>query len=503
MAVRYFYVATLAFTFGILVNSLELTPLYICMLLLGAVFIYGWVWHRLFVNVVWGALLIAGIFVSLGFVRMEYAWSKVGTSPLAQLVGDKVVLEGVVVREPERRERTLVLYVKTDTDVVAVFADRYETIQYGDSVKISGTLKKPKSFVTDLGRTFYYPGYLLARGVEYTISFPRIEYINSGQGNTLIGILLKIKAKFVQALGGSLPEPAHGLGVGLLLGVKSGLGSELEEAFRATGIIHIVVLSGYNILLVVTFVSFLLTCIVPPRTRLVCGLIVIICFALMVGLSATVVRACIMAAICLVAQTFGRVYEVLRGLLCAGMIMLIINPFLLVFDVGFQLSFLATLGLVLGTPLATPFLSNVRLPRSFKELAVATVVTQIAVLPVLLYQIGEFSIVSVLVNILVLPMVPVAMLLTFITGFIAILSPLLATILVYPTYLALQYIVMVAQFFASLPWAVLYIPAFSWWVVPISYSVMAYCLYVLLRQAESLEEISLEGWEIVEDVQKQ
>jgi competence protein ComEC len=252
----------------------------------------------------------------------------------------------------------------------------------------------------------------------------------------------------------------------LLLGVKTGLGEEYEAAFRETGIIHIVVLSGYNIALVIAFVLYALAFCMPLRGRLVCGLIAIVCFALLVGLSATVVRASIMAALLLCAQLIGRTYDVVRALLLAGVLMLVHNPFLLVYDVGFQLSFMATLGLIVLAPWIEERLARVPTIFNVREYVTATIAAQVFVTPLLLYHIGQFSVVALLVNVLVLPMVPVAMLLTFCTGMIGFVSTSLAEIVAYPTYLTLSYIIYIADWFASVPFASFIVPTFSfWWVV--------------------------------------
>ena len=190
----------------------------------------------------------------------------------------------------------------------------------------------------------------------------------------------------------SLPEPEVSLGAGLLLGVKQALGTDLEADFRTAGIIHIVVLSGYNLMLVGIFISFLLSFFLSQRPRLICSMVAIVIFAILVGLSATVVRATIMALLMLFAGTSGKRYLVLRALMFAGLVMLLINPLLLVHDVGFQLSFMATLGLIVIAPLLQDKLASLPWQRVIKEYLLPTLATQIMVLPILLYQIGQFSV---------------------------------------------------------------------------------------------------------------
>lgn len=408
---------------------------------------------------------------------MEIANWSFGNSLLEEKVGSKINVTGIVETVPDVRESVTYLEIKTEEDKILVSVDKYAPVTYGDKVSVTGKLTKPESFETDLGRTFDYPGYLKAKGIEYRISFASVSVLEQDKGNPIIATLLRFKLAFMKRVEVAILEPAAGLGEGLLLGVKQALGEELEAAFRKTGIIHIVVLSGYNIMLVVLFVMYILGHFLARKPRVVVGIIAIVAFALLVGLSATVVRASIMAVLLLVVQATGRKYLALRGLMVAGTIMIINNPFLLVYDVGFQLSFLATLGLILISPHFEVLLDKVPNFIGVRSFLVATISTQLAVLPLLLYQIGEFSVVSIIVNVLVLPMVPVAMLLTFITGLVAFVSPSIATVFSYPAYLSLTYISEVAWWFAKLPFAAYTIPLFSFYLVPVSYVVIGLILW--------------------------
>jgi len=417
-----------------------------------------------------------------GLVRVEVADWSFADSTLQSAVGTEVDLIGTIVRDPEVRERTQHLYVQIDEvdEIILVYTDRHGSYAYGDHVTVSGEVRAPTAFATEFGRTFDYPGYLRARGVQYVMSFATITVTDSGGGNPVISRLLGVKHAFMRQLERVMPEPQVGLGEGLLLGVKQALGDELERIFRQTGIIHIVVLSGYNIALVVIFVRYLLSFLFPYRLQLVVGVLAIVAFALMVGLSATVVRASLMASFILFAKFIGRTYAVIRGLFVAGVIMLLVNPYLLVYDVGFQLSFVATLGLILLAPQLERWFLWVPTIAGIREVLLATLSTQLFVLPILLYQIGEFSVVSVLVNVLVLPMVPVAMLLTLATGLMGALSVTAALALTYPTSWSLSYIIEVARWFAALPFAAYIVPAFSfWWVIGL-YVALGYGLWRLM-----------------------
>lgn len=433
--------------------------------------------------------------LSLGIIRTEIFEDQYGSSSLATMIGDETMLSGVVIREPDERERSTHLYVESGKDTLLVTVDRHTDIQYGDEVLVSGEIEKPSTFETELGRTFNYIGYLLARDVEYLIRYPTITVLREDSGNLIIADLLRYKEKLLLGIGSVIREPEAGLAAGLLLGVKQALGDSLETAFRQSGIIHIVVLSGYNVMLVVAFFRFFMKPL-PRAWQVVLGLLAIAAFALLVGLSATVVRASIMAGLVLVAGYWSRQYDVLRALFFAGLVMLLINPYLLMYDIGFQLSFMATLGLLLIAPrLEIAMIDGQWL--GVKEFFLATLATQIAVLPLLMFHIGEVSLVAVIVNILVLPIVPLAMLGAFLSGVAALVLPIIALPIATITSVLLSIIIYCATWFAGLPFATLTLPAFSAYWIPIMYLALVLTYFISKRWLE--KKGSLQGWEIHEE----
>ncbi len=438
----------------------------------------------------------------IGSLRVEIVSLLSPVSTFTNQVGTKVAFEGIVVREPDARERMQNVTVEVDEELILVRADKFEDISYGDKVSVEGILELPESFETDLGRTFNYPGYLEARGIHFIVPYAKTAVLADGHGNFVISALLQFKHTFMERIEVSIPHPHSGLAEGLLLGVKQGLGEELEEAFRTTGIMHIVVLSGYNMMLIITFTSFFLAFFFPQRIEIIVGAVLIIAFACLVGLGASVLRASAMALLILLARATGRTYDVVRALVLVGVFMLLLNPLLLVYDVGFQLSFVATLGLILFSPHVSRYTTFMPEIFGLREFLTTTVAVQIFVTPILLYQIGSFSIVAVLVNVLVLPMVPVAMLFTFLTGLASFMSSSLALLLGYFAYASLAYIIVIAETFARIPLAEVTVPAFPFFVVVIVYALLSFLLYryvaFVVQEGEESEEDNLD----VEDVSK-
>jgi len=495
-----------AFLIGVTIESLFTLDFASIAILLVGTFFSGLLW-RVKGDLWFLVISLCCLLLVIGIVRTQQFEAQFVDSPLAAEVGQRVTLTGTVVTEPDERANFTQLFVQTETDRVLVRADRFIVIDYGDVVQITGSLSQPEPFTTDIGRTFDYPKYLEVRKVQYIISFADIAVIDSDQGNVLLAYLYQAKQFFVVTLEDAIGSPQVDLGVGLLLGVKQALGDELEIAFRQTGIIHIVVLSGYNVMLVVGFFWWLSSWVLPLRGRIVFGLIGITLFALLVGLSATVVRASIMAAILLIGKLLGRTHDVLRALLFAALVMVLINPYILLYDIGFQLSFMATLGLVLVLPQFESTLATKTTQLKLKDLLLATVVTQIFVLPLLMYHIGEVSLVSVVVNMLVLPMVPVAMLLTFIAGLVGTLATTLGTLVGFVAYLPLHYIILIAEWFAAFPFAVVTIPEISVWVVAVMYILLGigYWLWRRYRTTDTAQVVTqikdVAIWEVVDEAE--
>lgn len=422
------------------------------------------------------AILIAAVALfsaGLGMLRFDFADRQAPQTALAQFLGKPAVLEGVLIDEPDERESVTRLIFRVDNVVSAgaripVLTKALLTVPpepeffYGDRLSVFGIVNKPRDFEdkTTL-RNVPYLSFLAAEGIYYEMFKPRIEVTGRGQGNFLVAALFSLKRAFLAHIGRLVPEPEAALLGGLLLGGKHSLGKELLDEFRRAGIIHIVVLSGYNITIIAVFIEALFA-FLPRKKRFLLSALAISLFAIMVGASATVARATIMALFSLLARGSGRLYSVTRALLIAGFFMLVQNPKILVFDVSFQLSFLSTVGLIYFSPpleSRASFIPNWKRWR-LRDITVATFATQAFVLPFLLYKTGLVSIVALPVNLLVLSVIPLTMLMGFLAGLFGFLAIPLALPFAYASYALLFYILSVVGVFARLPFAAFSIPSF-------------------------------------------
>jgi len=191
--------------------------------------------------------------------------------------------------------------------------------------------------------------------------------------------------------------------------------------------------------------------------------------------TATVVRASFMALLVLLARATGRTYAITRALFIAGFFMILHNPKILVFDSSFQLSFTATIGLIYVAPKIEQYFKLVPTRWQLREFATATVATQLLVLPMILYKMGDLSLVALPVNLLILASIPITMLFGFLTGIIGFMSTFLSLPFAFVTYALLTYQLKVVDLFASLPFASLHVNSFPLWG-----ALLLYALYGLL-----------------------
>ena len=451
-------------------------------------------------------LLTAAVFAAaLGVLRFDITDWRQDSAALNAYLGQAVAAEGRIVVEPDERENSTRLIVAVDAvknqapepkeDTlsymiesrparVLVVTERFPKFSYGDRVSVEGKLQKPESFETDTGRVFDYPQYLAKDSIFYQISFAKVALIGSGEGSSVKHGLFTLKEAFLSRIEAVIPEPHSALLGGLLVGAKQSLGKELQDDFRKTGIIHIVVLSGYNLTLVAGALMWFFGTFLKKRWRLSVGALTIVLFVIMVGASATAVRAGLMALLVLLAQGTGRTYQITRALILTGFLMVLHNPYVLLFDPSFQLSFLATLGLIQLAPRVERYFRFIPAKGKLREIVGATIATQIFVLPLLLSMSGEFSVVGLIVNLLILPTVAATMLFGFLTGVAGFVSSVLSMPFAFITYALLTYQLKIVELFASLPFASVTIPYFPAWLMLGIYATLIALVYRFSRTSQ-------------------
>lgn len=436
---------------------------------------------------------LAAICFATGVYRFT-AVSDLAGRNLDNSVGGMVEMTGTIFQEPVQKEKSQELIVKdgASENLILVRTKKYPSYFYGQRMVVSGLLKEPENFTKD----FDYKNYLARDNIYYVMDFPLID-TRDGFKKDLYYYLYYLKSSFAENLNGVLPEPHASFLAGLILGERRSIPQNLLDDFRKTGTTHIVALSGYNITIVadsvMRFFGFLT---LPFQASFWLAVAGIVMFTLLTGASASVVRAAIMGVLVLVARKEGRLYSVRNALVFAGAAMVFQNPKILRFDTAFQLSFLATLGLIYVSPITDEYFERLKnrffyylKPREklygiqphkrgfLREVLISTLSAQFMVLPLLIYNFGSISLISPVTNLLVLAVIPSTMFWGFFTGVLGFISFFASTVFSWITWIFLQYEISVIEFFADFPLASVSISKISFFFVFLFYSVIGWRLW--------------------------
>ncbi len=382
-------------------------------------------------------------------------------------VGD-ITLTGMVAGEPDVRDTTTSLLVKAESlstvdggalpviGQILVHVPRYPAIEYGSRLRITGQLKTPSNF-----DGFDYKQYLARRNIFKEMFWPETVILETGVGNPVIKLMLAIKARAQKTINRLFPEPQAALLSGILLGYDRGLPKELKEDFQATGITHIIAISGFNIAIIAGILLRGSRYFVSPRTAGLIAITGISLYTVLVGADAAVVRAAIMGAMFIVALLFlGQSTFLYAPLFAAALFMTLANP-LVLWDVGFQLSFMALLGLLLYVGPWSRRISGKLEPRigedkaqqvtrMFADVFLVTMAAIGMTLPVMLYHFDTFSLISPLANLMILPAQPGIMVLGGLATLLGMISPALGQLPAWVAWLFLTYTINLVRFFSDL-----------------------------------------------------
>ncbi|MEK7559910.1 MAG: ComEC/Rec2 family competence protein [Patescibacteria group bacterium] len=379
-------------------------------------------------------LALALLLFFLGIIRLSYFEKNIEKDNLHNFYGEILTIEGVVL-ENKFTQASQRIVALSDEGKILLVTKVFPQYKYGDVLSISGSIEEPKNFKNINMKK------ILAKDKIYSqMVFPKIEKIGFAPPSKIMRSLLLIKEEFERKLKSVLPEPHFSLASGMLLGNEGVLEESVKEAFQKSGTIHILVLSGYNITVVgaalLQFFGFL------P------AVLGIILFVLMTGAEAPAVRAAIMGIIGLLVFYSGRAKTAVLVLFWSAFLMVMWSPAVLSFDRGFQLSFLATLGLIVASPFFLKKLSFLPKIFSIKENAASTLGAQIFVLPLLLSWGNFVSFLSPIANIFIVAVVPYVMAFSFLGGLVAFMFKNLGVWIASVSYVLISYQIYAAKFFS-------------------------------------------------------
>jgi len=416
-----------------------------------------------------------------------------------------VKLKGVVSGEPDVRDTYTNLRVAAEslvlgdqkyavTGTVLVRAPRYPEYRYGDRLEIEGLLETPPEF-----EDFSYREYLARQGIHSLLHRPRITFLARGQGNFFYAKLYAFKGRAQATIARLLPEPQASLLTGILLGVETGIPADLMADFSATGTTHIIAISGFNISIIAGLFSGLSARLFGRRRAMPLAVAGIIVYTIFVGASAAVVRAAIMGSLYVIAIHYGRQSDALNSLMAAAILMTALNPFTL-WDLGFELSFAATLGLVLYTPVVQGWferglrklLSEGATKKAIgllNEALIVTLAVQITTLPIIVYNFRTLSLVTLLTNLLILPAQPGVMLWGGVATIAGLLWLPLGQALGWVAWLFLTYTIVIVELTAHVLYASLDVGHVSLGLVGLYYALLAGGTIVTAQEPSRLKTL--------------
>jgi len=422
-------------------------------LCIAGLIIIGAFWEKKEIVVV-GICLIAFF---LGAFDLDYHSYLVKKSPFISLNGEEVVLEGIVSKDVERGFNKLEVVVDTEKGMVLLTTDKYSPIGFKDRVGIKGKIEVPEK-----KDGFDYAGYLSKDGISATMYFPEVGIIEKGKSDNLfdsiVFVAISLKGRMGEEMRKYLPADLSPVMEGLILNNDAKMDKEMKNDLSRSGLSHIIAISGSHIVVFSAMLFEVLLFLGLWRKQAqIMAIVFTFIYVFLVGMPASAVRAGIMVSLLFLAQILGRQSFNLRTLVLAAFLILSFNPLLLKFDLGFQLSFLAVLGLILAGPVFNNWLNFVFKNRFdfVRELLAMTLSAQVFTIPLLIYSFGYFSVVSLVSNILTVPMTPLLMALGLLLPLFGMVLPFLAWAIAIPSIVLLWYLVCVVHISSQAPFAVL------------------------------------------------
>jgi len=485
---------SLAFLTGIVLASLIALPL--------------WVWIILFVVSIFPPILLRvsanraaslSTFILpialipallLGSARYQFSVPRFDAFHIA-FYNDRdydLLITGYLVEPPDYRDaytnlRLNVTHVDTGDGnleaggLILVRVSNNQTYHYGDVLRLRGKLKTPPE-----NEDFSYRDYLAAKNIHSYMSSAEVTLLPGRGGNSISAALYALKERSLANIYRIFPDPESSLLAGILLGVDTGLTRALQQAFKNTGTAHIIAISGFNISIIAGIFFAFFSKFLGPRRGTLLAILGIAFYTVLVGGEAAVVRAALMGSLALFARQVGRRQVALNTLLLVAAVMAIWNP-LYVWDVGFQLSFFATLGLILyGTPFSEfanqviaryfPASTAEKAAELFSEFVLLTLAAQLTTIPIMAYHFQRISLVSFIANPFILPAQPAVMILGGIAVMLSLVWIPLGQIAAWSAWPFAAYTIRMVELFDRVPHGTLYLGDVSIWFAILFYAAL-------------------------------
>lgn len=419
---------------------------YWAVIVVGAIFIAIDYRNKLFV-----CLFFCLFAFGIGIWRTDQVLQRISSEDFGKFDGQVEVVQGSEMKQEYQKVIVQPIHDgEYDDQKFVIFTDHHPAFDRGEVLNVSCNLRKPENKY----EKFNYQKFLAKDGIFQICTGAKIEKTGQKNANALRELLSGTKKSLERKIALLFPEPESGYLEGLLLGGSDRLGEEVAEQFRRTGTTHTVAVSGYNITILASVLMVIGILLGLWRQQAFwLSVVGIVFFVLMIGSPSSAVRAAIMGILILWAAKRGRLASSIRAIIFAAALMIWFSPLILLYDVGFQLSFLATLGIItIYGPLSEKF--NVKSDfLELKSILLVTIAAQLGVLGILIYTFETLSPISLLANLIILPLIPLIMFSGFGVVLISFVFPSLAKIFALAVWTALHFEIKAIELLSRISWA--------------------------------------------------
>lgn len=409
--------------------------------------------------------------ISLGAIRYQVTRPVINPSFIAYYNDQpaEFILEGVLVDPPDGRDTYTNLRLRVEqlhpiddysfstvSGLVLVRTYPNTSLRYGDRIRVQGHIETPPE-----NEDFSYREYLAHQGIYSYVPSAEVSLLQHGQGNPLFSALYTFQQHALDIVYRLFPDPEASLLAGILLGVQAGIPPQVQDAFRLTGTSHIIVISGFNITIIAAFFTLIFSRLLGERRGAIVSVLGIILYTLLVGANPAVVRAAILGVLTLFGHQLGRRQVGLNSLTFIAAIMAFITPTIL-WDVSFQLSFAATLGIMLYAEPFTNWFTNLaarfiprdkadRLAGPVGEYFLLTLAAQLTTLPLMVYYFKRLSLTALIANPLILPAQPALMVLGGLSVLLGMIFKPIGQLLAWAAWPFTTYTIRMVEWLATIP----------------------------------------------------
>ena len=374
--------------------------------------------------------------------------------------GQEINITGLVVKEPDVRNNNVKYEVETQNFAslqrniggkILITTNLYPRYNYGDELEIKCQLEQPEEF-----NDFSYDRYLAKYDIYSVCYYPEIIRTDSGRGNWFYKNIFILKDKLRLILDSGLAEPEAGLAQALILGDKRDISQDIKDDFSQAGVSHLLAISGLHISIIGALVmSFLLGLGFWRQQAFWLASLFLFFYIILIGAPASALRAGLMGFLALLALNSGRLNRLTNSVMFAGAALLFVNPKMLRDDIGFQLSFLAVIGIIYIYPVIDRWLDKIELPklRGIRDIIAITISAQVLALPIIAYNFSIISLISPLANLLILWTLPFIMIAMLIGLLLSFFLPAFSFIFFLPAGLLIKYIIIIADKLTEIPYA--------------------------------------------------